>query len=90
MTLTLRKISPEQFNPDIHTLPTAGELLLAGATVAIDADGVAFAVDSDASPDGMVIEVSKKGQVVEVAALGEQQEDGGYYFSDICVMQAVD
>jgi len=87
MALTIINIAPEQFDPDIHTLPTAGELLLAGDRVRITVDGFAFNTIGDESPDGWVIEVSKKGDVVEIAAMGEQQDDGGFYFEQICVMQ---
>ncbi|MEO1287009.1 MAG: hypothetical protein AAFV93_04520 [Chloroflexota bacterium] len=79
-------IAPETFNPDHHELPTAGELLMAGDRVIVN-DGVAMNAIGNQTPIGWVIEVSKKGDVVEIAALGEQQEDGGFYFEEICVLE---
>lgn len=87
MALTIVTIAPETFDADVHILPTAGELLLAGATVTINSDGIAFNSTKWDIPDGIVIEVSRKGDVVEIAASGEKQADGGFYFSDICVIQ---
>ena len=87
MSLIVINIAPEAFDLDKHTLPTAGELLFTGDSVNINADGLAFkAMDGDVS-HGRVIEVSKEGEVVEIAAMGEQQDDGGFYFEHICVMQ---
>ena len=87
MALIVINITPESFDSDLHTLPTAGELLLAGDSVRINAEGIAFnAIGSDI-PHGWVIEASRKGDVVEIAVMGEQQEDGGFYFERICVMQ---
>lgn len=80
-------IAPETFDPDIHELPTAGELLLAGDKVIVNTDGQAMNVIGDQTPIGIVIEVSKKGDVVEIAAITDQQEDGGFYFEQICVLQ---
>lgn len=80
-------IVPEAFDIDLHELPTAGELLLTGAKVTINADGVAFNASDDALANGVVIEVTREGEVVEIAVMGEQQDDGGFYFEGICVMQ---
>ena len=80
-------IAPEAFDIDIHELPTAGELLLTGAKVTINDDGVAFNAVGDALVNGVVIEVCRKGDVVEIAVMGEQQDDGGFYFEGICVME---
>ncbi|MGJ3239817.1 MAG: hypothetical protein ACFE0Q_13990 [Anaerolineae bacterium] len=79
-------IAPQDFDASLHHLPTAGELLLAGDQVTIDADGVAFKRSGQQVADGFVIEVCRKGEQVEIATLGEQQEDGGFYFEQICVM----
>lgn len=90
MALKIITLAPEQFDPDIHILPTAGELLLAGDKVAITVDGVAFNIIGKEVADGWVIEVSKEGEIVEIAAMGEQQDDGGYYFEKICVISEDD
>ena len=79
-------IAPEAFDMDIHQLPIAGELLLTGAKVTINDEGVAFNAEADATVNGVVIEVCRKGDVVEIAVMGEQQADGGFYFEGICVM----
>lgn len=87
MPLKIINIAPEAFDMDKHSLPTAGELLLAGDSVTINADGIAYkALESDES-HGLAIEVSRPGDVVEIAAMGEKQEDGGFYFEHICVVQ---
>ncbi len=86
MAMNLIAIAPETFDPDIHHLPTAGELLLAGATVKIDIDGVAHPVMDGGHVDGIVIDASLKDDVVEIAVMGEKQEDGGIYFSEILVL----
>ena len=82
-------ITPDQFDPAIHTLPTAGELLLPGMEAQIQADGTAFefkpAVLQSAS-FGIVIELSKKGEWVEIAVTGVQQEDGGFYIEQFWVV----
>jgi hypothetical protein len=85
----VRIIAPENFNPDVHQLPVAGELLLAGAEVIIDENGKAYTLQPDDSRDahGVAMDVSKPGDIVEVAASGEAQTDGGFYFSKICVLQ---
>lgn len=82
-------ITPDQFDPDIHSLPTAGELLLPGQQVTIRADGVAVAhtqvlIETDSY--GIVIELCKAGELVEVAVTGEQQDDGGFYFEQVWVV----
>lgn len=82
-------IAPEHFDPDIHSLPTAGELLTPGMQVKIQDDGVAFelkqALMSDES-HGTVIELCKPGDMVEIAVTGEQQSDGGFYFEQFWVV----
>ncbi|GAB5491180.1 MAG: hypothetical protein Phog2KO_13950 [Phototrophicaceae bacterium] len=90
MALKIVTITPETFDMDIHELPTAGELLLTGAKVRINDEGVAFNAPDDAEANGVVIEVCRTGDVVEIAVMGEQQSDGGFYFEGICVMQVSD
>ncbi len=87
--MNLIAIAPELFDPDVHQLPTAGELLLAGAHVKIDFAGVAHPATDGGHADGIVIDASIKGDVVEVAVMGEQQADGGFYFAEILVMLVV-
>jgi hypothetical protein len=86
MALNLIAVTPENFDPDLHQLPTAGELLLAGAHVKIDFEGVAHPVTDGGHVDGIVIDASLQGDIVEVAVIGEQQEDGGFYFEQILVL----
>ena len=90
MGLKVVTITPEKIDMDIHELPTAGELLLTGAKVVINEDGLVFNASDDAPPNGVVIEVCRTGDVVEIAVMGEQQSDGGFYFEGICVMQMSD
>ncbi len=87
----VRIIAPEDFNAEVHQLPVAGELLLAGAEVIIDNSGKAYELNPDDSrkAHGVVMDVSKPGEIVEVAARGEAQTDGGFYFSKICVLQSL-
>lgn len=89
--IQIRVISPENFDPDVHQLPVAGELLLAGAEVIIDDSGTAYerSADDSRDPHGIAMDVSKPGDIVEVAARGEEQTDGGMYFSKICVLQSL-
>lgn len=86
MPMNLIAIAPEAFDPDLHDLPTAGQLLLAGASVRIDVEGVAHPVTDGGHVDGVVIDASLQGEVVEVAVMGEQQPDGGFYFTQILVL----
>lgn len=82
-------ITPEQFDPDIHSLPTAGELLLPGMQVRIDTEGIASELKQaviNTDTYGTVIELCKAGDLVEVAVTGEQQEDGGFYFERLWVV----
>jgi len=82
-------ITPEQFDPAIHSLPTAGELLLPGMQVTIQSDGIALGLRQTiikTDLHGIVIELSKAGDLVEVAVTGEQQDDGGYYFEQVWVV----
>lgn len=87
--MTVISITPEQFDPDVHRLPTAGELLLPGMQVCIRANGIAYPqatpiIDTDIY--GTVIELSKRGEVVEVALTGDKQEDGGFFFEQFWVV----
>ena len=82
-------IKPDQFDPKIHRLPTAGELLLPGVQVYIQSDGVAFVqkqalMQGDAF--GTVIELCKQGERVEAALSGHQQQDGGFFFEQLWVL----
>ena len=82
-------ITPDQFDPDIHSLPTAGELLLPGMQVHIQADGIALEIKPDTTQTdstGIVIELSQKDQVVEIAVTTAQQKDGGFYFEQLWVV----
>jgi hypothetical protein len=36
--------------------------------------------------DGVAIDASQPGDIVEVAVAGDQQEDGGFYFTEILVL----
>lgn len=82
-------ITPEQFDPDIHRLPTAGELLLPGMQAQIQVDGVAVEIKQTVIENdsfGTVIELCKKGELVEIAVTSDQEEDGGYYFEQFWVV----
>lgn len=82
-------ITPDQFDPDIHSLPTAGKLLLPGMEVVIDTDGIVQPIEQaviDTPAHGTVIELCKVGEFVEVAVTGEQQSDGGFYFEQFWVV----
>ena len=81
-------IAPEEFNPDTHTLPIAGELLLAGATAVIRDDGKAYACTSNDSPDkaqGLVIELCKPGDIAEITAQTTDEDEGGIFISKFWV-----
>ena len=82
-------ITPEQFDPDIHQLPIAGELLLPGVQAQIQTDGIAREIKQtliETDSFGMVIELCKKGERVEIAVTSDQEEDGGYYFGQFWVV----
>ena len=82
-------IKPDQFNPRIHHLPTAGELLLPGVQVYIQSDGVAFVQKQALMQDnafGLVIELCRQGERVEIALSGNQQKDGGFFFEQLWVL----
>lgn len=81
-------ITPEEFNPDRHTLPIAGELLLAGATAVIRADGKAYVKTTADNPDdaqGLVIEFCKPGDIVELTAQTSNEIEGGIFISKFWV-----
>jgi len=82
-------IEPDQFDPAIHRLPTAGELLLPGVQVYIQSGGVAFALKQalmEGAAVGVVIELCRQGDRVEVALSGAQQQDGGFFFERLWVL----
>lgn len=82
-------ITPEQFDPAIHSLPTAGELLLPGMQAEIHNDGIALEMKQtviESSSYGTVIELCKKGELVEIAVTSDQEADGGYYFEQFWVV----
>ncbi len=82
-------ITPEEFDAGRHRLPIAGELLLPGAQVCLDADGNAYELKQALLPRGAcgtVIELCRKGEGVEVALNAEQQEDGGFFFAALWVL----
>jgi hypothetical protein len=82
-------ITPEEFNPDIHTLPIAGELLLAGSTAIIREDGKAYSrtqADGQRGAQGYVIEFCKPGDVVEVTAQTTEEIEGGIFISKFWVL----
>lgn len=89
LDLKILAISPEQFDPERHRLPIAGELLLPGVQVEIRADGVAFALKQalmQGHAYGTVIELCRQGEAVEVALSAQRQEDGGYFFEAFWVL----
>ena len=82
-------ITPDQFDPDIHSLPTAGELLMPGMTVHIQGDGIALEIKPtmpQTESIGTVIELCQKNDLVEIAVITDQQEDGGFYFEQFWVV----
>jgi hypothetical protein len=87
--MPLIAITPDEFNPDVHELPVAGELLLAGVTAVIHLDGIAYirtAGDAESLPQGYVIEVSKPGDVVEITAQETDEIDGGIFINKFWVL----
>lgn len=82
-------ITPDQFDPDLHSLPTAGELLMPGMTVHIQEDGFALEIKLTTlqpNASGTVIELCQKNDLVEIAVMTDQQEDGGFYFEKFWVV----
>ena len=82
-------ITPEEFNPDIHALPIAGELLLAGATAVIRDDGKAYTcteADIVTGAQGYVIEFCKPGDIVELTAQTTDEIEGGIFISKFWVL----
>ena len=82
-------ITPDQFDPDIHSLPTAGELLMPGMTVHIEDNGFALEIKPttlDPKASGTVIELCQKNDLVEIAVTADQQDDGGFYFEKFWVV----
>ena len=85
----IHAIRPEQFDSQCHRLPIAGELLLPGIQVYIQADGFAFALKQALIKDrayGTVVELCRRGEGVEVAINAQRQDDGGYYFETLWVL----
>ena len=82
-------ITPDEFDAGRHRLPIAGELLLPGVQVCLDADGYAYELRQALLPRGAcgtVVELSRQGEGVEVALDAEQQEDGGFFFAALWVL----
>ena len=82
-------ITPAEFDAELHRLPVAGELLLPGVQVCLQADGVAFEVKQALLPSkscGTVVELCRQGEGVEVGLDAEQQEDGGFFFEALWVL----
>jgi hypothetical protein len=82
-------ITPDQFDPDTHSLPTAGELLMPGMRVHIQDNGVALEIKPTTPQSesfGTVIELCQKDELVEIAVTSDQQEDGGFYFEQFWVV----
>ncbi len=82
-------IRPSEFDSQLHSLPVAGELLLPGMHVIVQADGVAFALEQALLPSGAygtVVELCRQGEGVEVALDAAQQEDGGFFFEALWVL----
>ena len=82
-------VPPSEFDAQLHRLPVAGELLLPGMSVFVQADGVAFALKQalmSGGAYGTVVELCRQGEGVEVALDAEQQEDGGFFFEALWVL----
>ncbi|MDQ7024034.1 MAG: hypothetical protein Q9P01_01205 [Anaerolineae bacterium] len=82
-------ITPEEFDPDVHALPIAGELLLAGATVIIRNDGLAYThtqVDAQSGRQGYVIELCQPGDIAEITAQTTRELEGGIFISKFWVL----
>lgn len=82
-------ITPEEFEPDTHSLPIAGELLLAGATAVIRDDGKAYARrqhDSADKAQGYVIELCKPGDIAEITAQTTDEAEGGIFIGKFWVL----
>ena len=88
--MKLIAITPEGFDAARHRLPIAGELLLPGVQASVSADGMALAVRQalmGGGAYGTVIELAKPGEAVEVALEAERQDDGGYFFTGLWVLE---
>ncbi len=82
-------ITPAEFDVELHRLPIAGELLLPGVQVCLQADGMAFVLRQALMPSGAcgtVVELCRQGEGVEVALDAERQEDGGFFFEALWVL----
>lgn len=87
--MQIHAIRPEEFDAHQHRLPIAGELLLPGIQVYIQADGIAFALKQALMTDrayGTVVELCRRGEGVEVAINAQRQDDGGYFFETLWVL----
>lgn len=83
-------VTPEEFDPDIHVLPIAGELLLAGATAIIRADGRAYVrtpQDNLSDAQGYVIEFCKPGDLAEITAQTTNEDAGGIFINKFWVLR---
>ena len=88
--MKLIAIPPERFDAARHRLPIAGELLLPGVQALVSVEGVAVALREalmGGGAYGTVIELAKPGEAVEVALDAERQEDGGYFFTGLWVLE---
>ena len=88
--MNLRAIRPDEFDASRHRLPIAGELLLPGVQAEISADGLAYAQKRAlmlGGAYGTVIELSRRGEAVELAINAAKQEDGGYFFEALWVLE---
>lgn len=82
-------ITPEEFDPDVHTLPIAGELLLAGTTAIVRNDGKAYTptqADAQDGAQGYVIELCKLGDMAEITAQTTDEVEGGIFISKFWVL----
>ena len=82
-------ITPAEFDAGRHRLPIAGELLLPGVQVCLDAEGYAYELKQALLPGGAcgtVVELCRQGEGVEVALDAELQEDGGFFFAALWVL----
>ncbi len=83
-------IQPEQFDARRHRLPVAGELLVPGVQACVGSDGVVYALKEALLPGGAcgtVVELCRRGEAVEVALHAEQQDDGGFFFQALWVLE---
>jgi len=87
--MRMQAITPAEFDAGLHRLPIAGELLLPGVQVCVDAEGYAYELKQALLPRGAcgtVVELCRQGEGVEVALDAEQQEDGGFFFAALWVL----